>query len=103
MQGPATTLPAKGIAQNCLILIFATAVALATKTLAPPLTPNLPQPAKTRSCCSAGSMSIETIGYRNAHKRFDFHPKGGWHQRLYLRIVPLFVFVPGIQPRRGIR
>jgi hypothetical protein len=29
MQAPATTLPAKGIAQNCLILIFATAVALA--------------------------------------------------------------------------
>jgi hypothetical protein len=29
MQGPATTLPAKGIAQNCLILIFATAVDLA--------------------------------------------------------------------------
>jgi len=32
MQGPATTLPAKGIAQNCLILIFATAVALASAT-----------------------------------------------------------------------
>ena len=29
MQGPATTLPAKGIAKNCLIVIFATAVALA--------------------------------------------------------------------------
>jgi hypothetical protein len=29
MQGPATTLPTKGIAQNCLILIFATAVAVA--------------------------------------------------------------------------
>jgi hypothetical protein len=29
MQGPATTLLAKGIAQDCLILIFATAVALA--------------------------------------------------------------------------
>ena len=29
MQGPATNLPAKGIAQDCLILIFATAVALA--------------------------------------------------------------------------
>jgi hypothetical protein len=28
MQGRATTLPAKGIAKNCLILIFATAVAL---------------------------------------------------------------------------
>jgi hypothetical protein len=32
MQGGATTLPAKGIAQNCLILIFATAVALASAT-----------------------------------------------------------------------
>jgi len=29
MQGTATTLPAKGIAQNCLILIFAKSVALA--------------------------------------------------------------------------
>jgi hypothetical protein len=29
VQGPATTLPAKGIAKNCLIVIFATAVALA--------------------------------------------------------------------------
>jgi hypothetical protein len=29
MQGPATTLPVRGIAQNCLILIFAIAVALA--------------------------------------------------------------------------
>jgi hypothetical protein len=29
MQGPATTLPAKGIAKNCSILIFATAIALA--------------------------------------------------------------------------
>jgi hypothetical protein len=29
MQGPATTLPAKGIAQNCLILYFAIAVAVA--------------------------------------------------------------------------
>jgi hypothetical protein len=28
MQGGATTLPAKGIAQNCLILKFATSVAL---------------------------------------------------------------------------
>jgi hypothetical protein len=32
MQGPATTLPVKGIAQNCLILIFATAVAVASAT-----------------------------------------------------------------------
>jgi hypothetical protein len=32
MQGPATTLPAKGIAKNCLILVFATAVALASAT-----------------------------------------------------------------------
>jgi hypothetical protein len=32
MQGPATTLPAKGIAKNCLILNFATAVALASAT-----------------------------------------------------------------------
>ena len=32
MPSPATTLPAKGIAQNCLILIFATAVALAMAT-----------------------------------------------------------------------
>jgi hypothetical protein len=32
MQGPATTLPAKGIAKNCLILIFATAVAVAMAT-----------------------------------------------------------------------
>jgi len=31
-QAPATTLPANGIAQNCLILIFATAVALAMAT-----------------------------------------------------------------------
>jgi hypothetical protein len=29
MQGPATTLPAKGIAKNCLILNSATAVAVA--------------------------------------------------------------------------
>ena len=29
MQSPATTLLAKGIAKNCLILIFATAVAVA--------------------------------------------------------------------------
>jgi hypothetical protein len=32
MQSPATTLPAKGFAKNCLILIFATAVALAMAT-----------------------------------------------------------------------
>jgi hypothetical protein len=29
MQGPATTLPAKGIAKNCLVFNSATAVALA--------------------------------------------------------------------------
>jgi hypothetical protein len=29
MQGPATTLPVRGIAKNCLIVIFATAVAVA--------------------------------------------------------------------------
>lgn len=27
-------------------------------------------------------MSIETVAYRNAHKRFDCRPRGGWHQRL---------------------
>jgi hypothetical protein len=27
-------------------------------------------------------LNIEPIGYRNAHKRFDFRPTGGWHQRL---------------------
>ena len=32
MQGPETTLFAKGIAKNCLILIFATTVALAMAT-----------------------------------------------------------------------
>ncbi|MFO0886142.1 MAG: hypothetical protein U0894_18500 [Pirellulales bacterium] len=32
MQGPATTLPVKGIAKNCLILNFATAVAVAMAT-----------------------------------------------------------------------
>jgi hypothetical protein len=32
MQGPATTLPVRGIAKNCLIVIFATAVALASAT-----------------------------------------------------------------------
>ncbi len=32
MQAPATTLPAKGIAQNCLIHFFAAAVALAMAT-----------------------------------------------------------------------
>jgi hypothetical protein len=32
MQGPATTLPAKGIAQNCSIVIFGTAVDLAMTT-----------------------------------------------------------------------
>jgi len=31
----ATTLPAKGIAQNCLILIFATTVAVATPSVSP--------------------------------------------------------------------
>jgi hypothetical protein len=32
MQGPATTLPAKGIARNCLIVDSATSVALAWAT-----------------------------------------------------------------------
>jgi hypothetical protein len=43
MQCSATTLPAKGIAKNCLILIFATAVALAMET--PSVSPACVSPA----------------------------------------------------------